>query len=806
MVLRIWLYLFVVLLLGGLPVTVTAAETEAAAQPAEKVAVPEFPGLSELGPRSTQLADFVAKAREELTRLAALDDLENNLQELDAQFRKLSEEIRPLGAPEDWYVDRLTQYLNQFAELRQRLDSRQEELATRQQAVERIRSQARRDRDYWRDWAAELKKRQVKAPQQTLDQVNGQLRRLTAEVEKNAELLLPLQERAGRLQGELITAGDKLTQALDKLRKATFRKNAHSFVSERFYRQFDLEMWRQAGDGAVAVLTFDPAFFTEYGFQIGLTVAIFLATSGGLLFYRRRFEDTEQWRFIFRHPSAAGCFIAIALFWLWSPALPALPRFLLQICVVTAVTSMAVSLVDNRRQAWVLSLAALVFVVTAAFRMISLPQPLFRIYIALLAVLFIPPLVQQIGISRRVGGEKGGRFFRVLLRLAVAVLAVSLVGQVAGYINFSTWLIQATFETGMLILFARMILLLGNGAIDVMQSLMTRSGRSFFSRYGDALTGRLKRLLKVCVICSSIFYLLPVWRLFTTLNEAWTTLTQFGFHFGEVFISTRMLLSALLAFYLAMQLSWLLQGMSETQFFVRRPVDRGVRDAVKKLIHYGVVLTGFLIALGFLGMRLRNFVVLLGAFGVGIGFGLQDIVNNFLSGLILLFERPIKVGDGILIDGEYGTVTRIGLRSTVVENLNLAELIVPNSQIISQKVTNWTLSNRRVRLVAAVGVAYGSDLEKVLRLLAEVAQRHPDVLEDPRPTPLFIRFGASSLDFELRVWIADVDHRPRVLNELLLEIDRRFREEQVEIPFPQHDLHLRSVDAKVLSSLPQNGQ
>ena len=195
--------------------------------------------------------------------------------------------------------------------------------------------------------------------------------------------------------------------------------------------------------------------------------------------------------------------------------------------------------------------------------------------------------------------------------------------------------------------------------------------------------------------------------------------------------------------------------------------------------------------------------MLLGAFGVGIGFGLQDIVNNFLSGLILLFERPIKVGDGVLIDGEYGTVTHIGLRSTVVENLNQAELIVPNSQIISQKVTNWTLSSRRVRLVAEVGVAYGSDLEKVLRILSEVAQQHPEVLDEPKPMPLFIQFGASSLDFELRVWIANVDNRPRIQNELLLEIDRRFREEQVEIPFPQHDLHLRSVAPGVLPGVEQ---
>ena len=581
MVLKILLRLLICLLLW-MPSAVPAAEPEqagGAGQTAEAAVEPakaqEFPGLSELGPRSTELADFVAKSKEDLGQLSDLEVPAESLQEITAQFRKLNEEIRPLGTPEDWYVDRLTQYINQFGQLRQRLDSLQEGLSMRQQALEKIRSQARQDREFWRDWPVELKKQQLQVPQQTLDQVADLLRTLDAEVEKNAGPLLTLQEQAGQLQRELISAGDSLTQALDKLRKATFRKNAHSFASERFYRQFTTEMWQQARDGLTSALAVDSVFLEENGFQLGLTLAIFLATTGCLFYYRSRFEGTDEWRFFLRHPLATGCFIALLSFWLWSPVLPTLLRFLLQICMVAAITSMAVSLVENRRQAWVLSLAALVFLITAGFRMISLPQPLFRLYIALLAIIFIPPLVQQIRISRRVRGEKDGRFFRALLRLAVVVLATSLVGQAAGYINFSTWLIQATFETGMFILFARMILLLGSGAIDIVQSLMVHSGKVFFIRYGTELTIRLKRLLKFCLIAFSIFYLLPVWRVYTTLNEAWESIAGFGFSFGESFVSTQMLLLAVLAFYLAMQISWLLQATSETQFFARREVDRG---------------------------------------------------------------------------------------------------------------------------------------------------------------------------------------------------------------------------------------
>ena len=147
------------------------------------------------------------------------------------------------------------------------------------------------------------------------------------------------------------------------------------------------------------------------------------------------------------------------------------------------------------------------------------------------------------------------------------------------------------------------------------------------------------------------------------------------------------------------------------------------------------------------------------------------------------------------------SVVKIGLRSTVVETLDQAELIVPNSQIISQKVTNWTLSTRRVRLVVPVGVAYGSDVSLVMEILAAAGSEHPDVLDDPPVSPIFVAFGESSLDFELRAWIPNVDMRPRVKSELLLYIDRHFREAGVEIPFPQRDLHLRSADGKLLGAL-----
>lgn len=776
----------------SLAADVVASETVVSAV-APAAAAPLFPGLSELGPRSSELVDFVAKSEEKLQQLSDLSKLNEALSGVSENFKKITVEIEPLGSPDEWYVDRLTLYINQFSQVRQNLDNLQQKLTTRQQEVEGIREQARSDKEFWTAWGAELKNQDIKLPQQTLTQVKKLLGQLDASLKKTTAPLLQLQEKIATFHRQVGTAGDSLSLSLGKLRKATFRKNAYSFGSAKFYHQFTADLQTQVKEGVAVTLIFNKSYLKGNGWLLGLMVVVFLLVAGFLRHYQSKLQETDEWHFILRHPWAAASFFSVIIFWFWFPAPPPLFRFIFLVLAAISATSLAIPLLANRRQVWVLALAALVVFLTSAFRLIALPQPLFRLYIALLAVIFIPLLLQQVLLSKKLRKNGEGRLFRALMRLTVVVLAISLVGQVAGYMNFSTWLIQATFESGMVLLFAKMAVMLIVGGIDLGNGLLIQSGQPFFIEFGAELTLRLKKLLRFLIYGFSIFYLLPVWRLFATMNESWNFFSQLTIEFGNFSLSMQMLVSAVIAFYLSLQVSWILQGVSDAQVLTRHSVDRGVRDAVKKLIHYGVVLIGFLIALSLLGLSLQHFIVVLGAFGVGIGFGLQDIVNNFLSGLILLFERPIKVGDGVLIDGEYGTVIQIGLRSTVVKNLDEAELIVPNSHMISQKVTNWTLTNRRVRVVVPVGVAYGSDLEKVLAILTDVSNEHPMVLKKPKPSPLFVEFGDSSLNFELRVWINNVDNRPNIKNELLLAIDRRFREEGIEIPFPQQDLHLRSI-------------
>ena len=179
-------------------------------------------------------------------------------------------------------------------------------------------------------------------------------------------------------------------------------------------------------------------------------------------------------------------------------------------------------------------------------------------------------------------------------------------------------------------------------------------------------------------------------------------------------------------------------------------------------------------------------------FGVGIGFGLQEVVANFISGIILLFERPVRVGDVVTVDGVDGVVSRIRIRATTITNWDRKELIIPNKNFVTGTVLNWTLSNPINRIVITVGVAYGSDTDRARQVLAEVARDHPEVLEEPAPVATFEGFDDNSLRLLLRCFLPNMDNRILAITDLHTEIDRRFQAEGIEIPFPQRDLYLKT--------------
>jgi small-conductance mechanosensitive channel len=239
--------------------------------------------------------------------------------------------------------------------------------------------------------------------------------------------------------------------------------------------------------------------------------------------------------------------------------------------------------------------------------------------------------------------------------------------------------------------------------------------------------------------------------------------------------------------------------------FPRLPLNRGVPYAASRITYYFLLLLVCLAALSAAHIELNKFTVLTGALGVGIGFGLQNIVNNFVSGLILLLERPIQVGDTVEIAGLTGTVRRIGARSSTVLTYQGAEVIMPNSNLISDQVINWTLSSQLRRVDIPVRVSYGTDPDRVIQLLVGIARSYPGVLLERPPEAFFMGFGESSLNFELRFWCARQDVWFQLQSDMTIAVAKALHEHGIEIPLPQRDLHIRSVETTLPESLPTTG-
>lgn len=230
----------------------------------------------------------------------------------------------------------------------------------------------------------------------------------------------------------------------------------------------------------------------------------------------------------------------------------------------------------------------------------------------------------------------------------------------------------------------------------------------------------------------------------------------------------------------------LLSTLSSTQ------IDIGMQYVLARVTQYLVIVIGALMAFQFIGINLAGLAVIFGFLSVGVGFGLQNITSNFVSGLILLFERPIKVGDRVIVGDTQGDVTEINIRSTTIRTPDNISIIVPNSEFVSSRVTNWSHSDQKIRLDIPIGVSYGSDLDTVLRVLKEVALENPEILKNPQPDVLLVEFGDSSWNMLLRAWIDDPKRHPTVRSDLNCAIVRKFRANAIEIPFPQRDLHVRS--------------
>ncbi len=784
------------LLLLGLNLLLTTGFAQEGAE-GEAVQISGFPGLSQVVPHA---ADLFAQADQDRNRTAELKDtqtVKKALEVAEERFAQIGRNTEKLGDPRIWNLDTLLEVRSLLDEEEDRLQNLLAPVSERLETLESIASFWEERRAYWQQWQEELTAEREQVPQETFARVFETIEEISSRAAEGITSLVFLQEQITELIDRIQQQQNILAAVVGEVRSRTFEKIAPSFGNPDFYRQFTRDLLMEAHEGLSRVQRIHPQFYRTQAWILALQFMLAVGLGGFIRRHRRSVVEAPEWNFILLHPWATGLFVSLTGLGPLYTSPPALWRLLMWFLASLSAAILISGLVRNPLKRVTVYLLAGVLVFTMTLQIISLPQPLYRIYLTLICLFAVPLLIT---LARRNTRNQQGRktAFTRYLQAGAALAAAALVAQAGGYSAFSARLVEASLKSVFLLIFIVMLLRLVQGGVQYLFNQPLIAQRPFFDRFGQEVAHRLKNLLRVLAWIVGFFMLLQMWGVYDTLSQAWKGLFALEISLGQIRLTLDMIVLALLVLYLSIVGSWFIRAFLEAEIFPRQNIDRGVRDSIKRLLHYFLVFVGFIFAMSLAGFELENFAVLAGALGIGIGFGLQNIVNNFVSGLILLFERPIKMGDILVIDDEWGTVKKIGLRSTVIETLDQSELIVPNSQFISEKVTNWTLSTTVARVVLPVGVAYGSNIELVLKILHEAADTHPLVLATPSPSPIFVAFGNSSLDFELRCWIANIGSRLRVRSDLGQFVDRRFREEGVEIPFPQRDLHLRTVDSQLM--------
>lgn len=385
--------------------------------------------------------------------------------------------------------------------------------------------------------------------------------------------------------------------------------------------------------------------------------------------------------------------------------------------------------------------------------------------------------------------RRSRRGFKIIAILMPVLMAV-------GYVALARFILENLM---MALAFLTCYWLLRAYCRALMHTYLVRPESSEDSNVSDAVHGTLYFWLRVLIDVVMFSIAVPVAVMIFT-DIAWADLILavqqafVGIQVGGIHFSLRSIMLAALMFVIVLAVMRFFQRMLSTRVLPNTKLDQGLQHSVSAIFGYAGICLAILLAVSAAGLDLSNLAIIAGAISVGIGFGMQSIVNNFVSGLILLVERPIKVGDWIVVGADQGFVKDIRVRATEIETFDRSSVVIPNSELISNRVLNWTLKERSGRGIIKIGVSYGADIEKVREILFEMADKRREILTYPAPQVVFMDFGASSLDFELRYFLRDIGDVIAVGSSIRFELVQRFRDEGIEIPFPQRDLNLRDID------------
>ena len=607
----------------------------------------------------------------------------------------------------------------------------------------------------------------------------------------NVNRLLSAQVASIDIQSRIHTLSVIDDRFLDQAPLKYLRQAIPPLFSSAYYEPFNRQLLVQLRQG-IRRVSWPGSDFLDRGKWVIMAQLLFtLLITGVIRRNRQELETNAGQRMLTRRPLAAGAFVGFFILIGAFNATPPAWAFIIGGIIVISGAVMVGGSEERRWEGRLFYGLAIFLCITALFRLITLPLPLFRMFVsvaALIAAIFwFRPTIGSTPSSPAAPSEW-------VLRIGGLLFVGVFLGEAFGYSFLALYVLESSAVSLYILILGYVLLVSVRPFLNTIFRSIPIQRIQFLRKNREFIVDRLAPVFTISIIIIVVSYLLSAWRVYGRLADAMHAILSFGFTVKGYTVTVGLLLVALACIYGATLLSLTLQAILMEQVFPKRKMKHGVQVSVTRILHYFIVLVGLILALLALGLDLTNITIIGGALGIGIGFGLQSIVNNFVSGLILLFEQSVKVGDNVTIAGQWAQIKSLGPRATIIQTFDQSEIIVPNSDLIANPVTNWTLSDRHMRIVIPVGVAYGSDVQLVLQILMDCAMASANVSRTPEPLVMFKTFGDSALEFELHVWIHDIDERHKVRSALHQDLECRLRDAGISIAFPQRDVHVRYAE------------
>ena len=787
-----------------LPLSMEATqEVTSDAQPPESKQPEKLkvPSIADLTPLIAEMSSRKAVLEKEIPDTATLSAVESQFSKIQDNIEQSALQLEELKTTKEF---RYRQYSGIKTEVRSERNVLEQAIAPITEDIRQLeiaRKKWLKEKKNWTQWAAillaeepvlEEVKRIFEVAHETID---AALLLITQRLSP----MLSVQKQAGKLQIRIDILTAEIDNSIKVWEGTALVEKTPPMYSPDYASQLENDLQSWFDKGLVEVEWPRARFFERQGWVVSFQLLAALVLIILILRNRNRLKGSQRLQYLAMRPVSAGLFFGIiipAVFYRWQPQV----WQLLQLTILCFSFARLIGVIIKKSWKRRFVYALLILIIT--FQMLDvlfLPLSFFRFYTLLTALTILIVCGWWAG---KKGLNKDSLFLTLGFYCGALLLFVVVISEMWGQAEMADYLYVPVIRCGLLVVVGWLMIYLASGILELVLKGTTVQRIKFVQWNADTLLQQLTFLTNVFISIFILSLSLVTLRIYETPVDAINGMLSLGITLGEKRITVGLIIFALSVIIGAYFISWLVQKALIGEILSRRHVSRGVQLSISRLFHYAIVSLGFLFAIFTLGFELTQFVIIISALGVGIGFGLQSFVNNFICGLILLFERPVRVGDYVDLNGQWAIIKRIGLRSTTVETFDLANIIIPNNDLINNQVTNWTLSDRFVRVIIPVGVAYGSDVNKVLETLVKCGKGHPNVAKNPEPQVLFRKFGDSSLEFELRIWTSDVDNRLGLVSDLHREIDREFREAGIVIAFPQRDVHLdgtKPVEVRVLT-------